>query len=44
MAHNAEYRNSMTVKGYYQSHMVDYYLGDGMSTPPRPDIRVVGGS
>jgi rhamnogalacturonan endolyase len=32
----------MTVKGYLQSHMVDYYLGDGMSAPPTPNIRYVG--
>jgi rhamnogalacturonan endolyase len=28
----------MTFKGYMQSHHVDYYLGAGMSTPPRPAI------
>lgn len=38
LAHNPAYRNAMTVKGYLQSHEVDYYLGNGMSTPPRPDI------
>lgn len=38
LAHNPEYRNSMTVKGYMQSHQVDYYLGEGMSTPPTPNI------
>ncbi|MCX5414363.1 hypothetical protein [Streptomyces sp. NBC_00059] len=32
------YRNDMTVKGYLQSHEVDYFLGDGMSEPPRPAI------
>lgn len=28
----------MTVKGYLQSHMLDYYLGSGMNTPPTPNI------
>jgi hypothetical protein len=32
----------MTVRGYYQSHMVDFYLGDGMETPPRPKIELAG--
>jgi hypothetical protein len=27
-------RNAMTLKGYMQSHHVDYFLGSGMSTPP----------
>ncbi|MFD6276343.1 hypothetical protein ACFWFI_12335 [Streptomyces sp. NPDC060209] len=38
LAHNPAYRNDMTVKGYMQSHEVDYFLGAGMSEPPRPDI------
>lgn len=42
LAHNPEYRNSMTVKGYMQSHQLDYYLGDGMTTPPAPNIRLAG--
>ncbi|GAA4812574.1 hypothetical protein [Streptomyces ziwulingensis] len=42
LAHNPAYRNDMTVKGYLQSHEVDYYLGSGMSQPPRPDITYVG--
>ncbi|KAL3480456.1 hypothetical protein BJX99DRAFT_266418 [Aspergillus californicus] len=41
LAHNPAYRNAMTVKGYMQSHMVDYYLGDGMSTPDQPNIQYV---
>ncbi|MEV7144737.1 hypothetical protein [Streptomyces tauricus] len=44
LAHNPAYRNDMTVKGYVQSHEVDYYLGSGMSQPPRPDITYVGDS
>lgn len=42
LAHNPAYRNDMTVKGYIQSHHVDYFLGDGMKAPPKPDIYYVG--
>ncbi|WP_158847530.1 rhamnogalacturonan lyase family protein [Saccharothrix deserti] len=38
LAHNPAYRNAMTLKGYMQSHHVDYFLGSGMSQPPRPNI------
>lgn len=38
LAHNPAYRNAMTLKGYMQSHHVDYFLGAGMSRPPRPNI------
>jgi rhamnogalacturonan endolyase len=38
LAHNPEYRNAMTLHGYMQSHHVDYFLGFGMTTPPRPNI------
>jgi hypothetical protein len=41
LAHNPSYRNDMTVKGYMQSHHVDYFLGHGMETPPQPNIRYV---
>jgi len=41
LPHNPAYRNSMTLKGYVQSHHVDYFLGNGMSAPPRPNIRYV---
>lgn len=41
LPHNPGYRNCMTVKGYQQSHLVDYYLGDSMSIPPSPDISLV---
>lgn len=34
LAHNPAYRNGMTLKGYMQSHLTDYYLGEGMTTPP----------
>jgi hypothetical protein len=43
LMHDPEYRNSMTEKGYQQSHMVDYYLGDGMTDPPKPNITYPGG-
>lgn len=42
LAHNPAYRNAMTLKGYMQSHHVDYFLGSGMSQPPAPDIRYAG--
>lgn len=38
LAQNPLYRNGMTVKGYLQSHLTDFYLGNGMSTPPAPNI------
>ena len=42
LAHNPAYRNAMTLKGYMQSHHVDYFLGAGMSQPPRPNITYPG--
>jgi hypothetical protein len=42
LAHNPAYRNDMTVKGYLQSHHVDYFLGNGMNAPPRPNIAYAG--
>ncbi|MGP3969291.1 rhamnogalacturonan lyase family protein [Streptomyces sp. 6N223] len=42
LAHNPAYRNAMTFHGYMQSHHVDYFLGDGMSPPPRPNITYAG--
>jgi rhamnogalacturonan endolyase len=41
LPHNPAYRNGMSVKGYLQSHLVDYYLGEGMITPPAPNITYV---
>ncbi|TDB74224.1 carbohydrate-binding protein [Micromonospora sp. KC721] len=38
LAHNPAYRNAMTLKGYMQSHHVDYFLGYTMAPPPRPNI------
>jgi len=42
LAHNPAYRNAMTLKGYMQSHHVDYFLGAGMSRPPKPNITYPG--
>lgn len=42
LAHNPAYRNCMTIKGYMQSHLTDYYLGNGMATPPVPNITYAG--
>jgi hypothetical protein len=42
LAHNPAYRNCMTIKGYMQSHLTDYYLGNGMATPPTPNITYTG--
>ncbi|MGG4481416.1 hypothetical protein [Paenibacillus illinoisensis] len=39
LPHNPAYRNGLAVKGYMQSLLTDYYLGDGMSEPPYPNIR-----
>ncbi|MBQ8540154.1 MAG: hypothetical protein IJ435_01640, partial [Clostridia bacterium] len=33
LAQNPCYRNGMTGKGYYQSHMLDYFLGHNMDFP-----------
>ncbi|MGP4098258.1 rhamnogalacturonan lyase family protein [Nonomuraea sp. KM90] len=43
LAHNPAYRNGMTLKGYLQSHHVDYFLGAGMTKPPAPNITYAGG-
>jgi hypothetical protein len=39
LVHDPEYRLGLTVKGYVQSLMTDYYLGVGMKTPAAPHIR-----
>lgn len=41
LAQNPCYRNCMTAKGYYQSHMLDYYLGTGMEEPKKPDVSII---
>ncbi len=42
LAHNPAYRNCLTLKGYTQSNQVDYFLGSGMTAPPRPNITYAG--
>jgi hypothetical protein len=39
LAQNPLYRNNMTTKGYMQTRNTDYYLGNGMSTPPTPNTQ-----
>ena len=41
LAQNPCYRNCMTAKGYYQSHMLDYFLGYNMEKPKTPDITII---
>lgn len=41
LAQNPCYRNCMTAKGYYQSHMLDYYLGTDMEQPQLPTITII---
>ncbi|MBR6069507.1 MAG: hypothetical protein IKP78_02810 [Ruminococcus sp.] len=41
LAQDPCYRNCMTAKGYYQSHMLSYYLGTGMETPQKPNISII---
>ncbi len=40
-AQNPCYRNCMTAKGYYQSHMTDFFLGEDMETPIKPNIEII---
>ncbi|WP_194117762.1 hypothetical protein [Streptomyces hoynatensis] len=42
-AQNPAHRNAMTLHGDMQSHEPDYFLGEGMAGPPRPNIRYVTG-
>ena len=39
LAQNPTYLSDMHVRGYYQGHMTDFYLGDGMQEPPIPPIQ-----
>jgi len=41
LSQNQAYRAGMTIKGYMQSHMLDYFLGYGMSTPTPPELEYV---
>jgi hypothetical protein len=42
MPHNPAYRNGLTVKGYMQAPLPDYYVGTDMNPPPVPSIRYAG--
>ncbi|WP_131469917.1 hypothetical protein [Xanthomonas citri] len=42
MAQNPAYRDHMTLKGYMQSPLPDYYLGSEMTYPVTPNINLVG--
>lgn len=39
LSQNPTYLSDMHVRGYYQGHMTDFYLGDGMQEPPIPPIQ-----
>jgi rhamnogalacturonan endolyase len=41
---NPYYRVDVTHKGYIVTTYTDYYLGEGMDTPPQPYIQLVGGN
>ncbi|MBC7391527.1 MAG: T9SS type A sorting domain-containing protein [Opitutaceae bacterium] len=44
--HDPQYRVAIAWQntGYNQPPHVSYYLGDGMTTPPKPNITIIGGS
>ncbi len=46
LMHDPQYRVAIAWQntGYNQPPHLSYYLGDGMSTPPKPNITIVGGS
>lgn len=44
LAQNPCYRNCMTAKGYYQSHMLDYFLGANMDDPEIPNVEIIRGN
>jgi hypothetical protein len=46
LMHDPQYRVAIAWQntGYNQPPHVSYYLGDGMSTPAKPNITIVGGS
>lgn len=39
---NPAYRNAATSKGYLCTKYTDYFLGAGMTTPPKPNIAIIG--
>lgn len=44
LAQNPCYRSGMTVKGYVQASMLDYFLGYDMDMPSKPNIEIIGGN
>ncbi len=42
LMHNPEYRAGMNTKYYLPTNFTDYYLGDGMAKPTRPNIKLIG--
>ena len=42
LSQDPAYRNDMTSKGYVQSNMLSYYMGEGMDMPEQPDVRYIG--
>ncbi|MBN2610369.1 MAG: RICIN domain-containing protein [Bacteroidales bacterium] len=41
LPHNPGYRNCFNVRGYYQGHMADFYIGHGMEAPQKPSIQIL---
>jgi hypothetical protein len=41
LPHNPAYRACLAVKGYYQSNLVDFYLGEDMDMPSPPKIKTI---
>ncbi|SHH02342.1 Por secretion system C-terminal sorting domain-containing protein [Flavobacterium fluvii] len=39
LSQNPAYLNDLTVRGYYQGHLTDFYIGDGMQEPPVSPIQ-----
>ncbi|SHG82781.1 Por secretion system C-terminal sorting domain-containing protein [Flavobacterium fluvii] len=39
LSQNPAYLNSIHVRGYYQGHLTDFYIGDGMQEPPISPIQ-----
>ncbi|WP_244518664.1 rhamnogalacturonan lyase [Arachidicoccus rhizosphaerae] len=46
LMHNPQYRMGIAWQnvGYNQPAYTDYYLGEGMTAPPKPDIRIIKSS
>ena len=41
LAQDPSYRGQMTTKGYYEMPLPDFYLGEGMATPPAPIVSYI---